>query len=111
MRAPDYRCVFLGQRADEFHHVSGRAVDGTYFDSDLVVPLCRRMHVVEHQVWRLAGIGEGVAMAVDALRLRRMGCLLVRLGDHAGDGVVTLPSVSVRELGNALSRIAAEMDR
>ncbi len=47
-RAADYLCVFVGRRADHLHHPSGRDADGKYLDRDLVIPLARVQHDLEH---------------------------------------------------------------
>jgi hypothetical protein len=106
MRADSYRCVFHSERpADHLHHVTGRDADGDYLDPLLVVPLAHRQHVVEHQAWNVAGIGDGAAGS-NVLRLRRVGHLLVRMGEHHGIGFVVLPASFVRQMGLMLHRVA-----
>lgn len=107
MRADDQQCVFLGRPADHLHHGTGRDADGDYLDPLLVVPLVARQHVVEHQGWNVAGIGDGVAGS-NFLRLRRIGYLLVRMGEHHGIGYVVLPASFVRQMGLMLHRVADE---
>jgi hypothetical protein len=107
--ATDHRCVFIGRAADEWHHGSGKGADGLYLDPAFVVPLTRRQHVVEHVGWRELGIGEGVNLSPGILRLRRTAFLLVRLGEHHGTGVVTLPAPSVRALGRLINEVANEL--
>ena len=104
--ARDWRCPFTGRRADEWHHLSGRGIDGAYLDVGLVIPLCRPEHVIEHQTWRVAGVDDGSDANPGPLRLRRTGLLLVRLGERHGDGRVVLPALTVRELGLAWNRLA-----
>jgi hypothetical protein len=112
MRSTDHRrCVFLGRLADELHHVTGRDASGAYLDPALVVPLARRQHVVDHTGWRVAGVGEGVDLGPDFLRLARSGLHLVRLGEHHGESVVILPAPFVRELGLMLQRVAANLGK
>ena len=109
-KAADSRCVFLGRDADHYHHLSGRHADGHYLDPSLVIPLARRQHVVEHQGWRVAGIGEGMRTVDNVLRLCRIAHMLVRLGEHRGIGVVVLPATMVRELGKVLQRISKDLE-
>jgi hypothetical protein len=109
MRASDYGCVFFGRTADELHHPTGRDADGLYLDPRFVVPLARRQHVVEHVAWSVAGVREGEDLKPNFLRLTRSGLLLVRLADHHGNGLVTLPALFVRELGLMHHRIADEL--
>jgi len=109
--ASDNRCVFTGRIADARHHVTGRGADGLYLDPALVVPLARRQHVVEHSGWRVVGIGEGVDVRTDVLRLRRAAFHLVRLGEHHGAGVAMMPATFLRELGLMLHRIAADLGK
>ncbi len=73
MRTSDFRCVFLGRPADHLHHLTGRDPDGHYLDPPLWTPLVRRIHVVEHQGWRAAGIADGAVGDPNVLRLRRVG--------------------------------------
>ncbi len=109
-RAADYRCVFLGRPADHFHHTSGTDVDGVYLDPDLYLPVVRRLHVSGHQVWNLAGCGDGTDAAPNVLRLRRSGLDLVRLGEFHTGGDVELPALFVVELGRMLQRVAADLE-
>jgi hypothetical protein len=107
----DHRDVFTGGVADETHHVSARGPDGIYLDPPLVIFLVRYQHVIEHVVQRAAGVGEGADLPPDFLRLTRSGLFLVRLGEHHGDGIVTLPATFVRETGLMLHRVAANIGR
>ena len=102
-------CIFTGRPADHFHHATGRGLDGRYLNADLVVPLVRRMHVVEHAALRRSGLDEATQLSPTVLRLRRAGHLLVRLGEHHGEGSVTLPAPSVRALGEMLNEVADEL--
>jgi hypothetical protein len=92
------------------HHPTGRDANGDYLDPGLTVGLSRRQHVVEHQGWRVAGFGEGSKAADNVLRLRRLGHLLVRMGEHHGIGVVVLPASLVRTIGRVMQRIANDLD-
>jgi len=103
-------CVFTGRAADHLHHATGRGPDGRYLDADLVVPLARRMHVVEHAALRRSGLDEVTRVSPTVLRLRRAGHLLVRLGEHHGEGSVTLPAPSVRALGRMLGEVADDIE-
>lgn len=93
---------FTGQPAEEFHHVSGRGPDGHYLDPDLVVPLTRRQHVIEHQLWRAAGIDK-VKGSVRVVRLQRIANLVCRIGQ--GEGTITLPATFFLSLGRLLLEI------
>jgi hypothetical protein len=106
MRARDWPCPFTGRPAEELHHPEGRDDEGEYFTMRFVVPVVRRIHVVEHQLWTIAGIGEGVAMDPLALQLRRDAQLLVRLGEHHARGIVVLPAETFLQLGLSLRAIA-----
>lgn len=108
-RAGERRCPFSGKPADELHHVTGR-VRGRYADPDLVIPLTRSEHALEHTCWRAAGIGEGAHVEPVVVRLRRIGHLLVRLAEHHVGGVIELPDFTVRELGLLLLRVSDEID-
>lgn len=105
-RAPVFRCVFLGRTAEHFHHTSGRGVDGKYLDPKLVVPTVRHRHVLVHSCWGAVGIGDGVGIDRNVLRLRRNGLLLVQLAEHHGLADIVLPSFFVAELGLMLQQIA-----
>ncbi|HXA30957.1 MAG TPA: hypothetical protein VNV87_01765 [Acidimicrobiales bacterium] len=83
---------------------------GNYLDSRLIVPVVRRQHVVEHQGWNVAGIGDGTSSDPNALRLRRNAHLLIRLTDHHEDGSVPLPVLYFRELAFMLIRVADDME-
>ena len=107
--AREWRCPFTGEPADELHHPTGRDADGEYLDRELGVPLVLDQHVIEHQVWDRTEIGEDVVANPTWLRLRRVGQLLVRLGEFHGEGSVTLPSPFVRQLGFLLLRVAVEV--
>jgi hypothetical protein len=110
VNARQWQCVFLPRQADHSHHVTGRNVAGQYLDPELVVPVCQRQHVVEHQGWRIASIGEDSQLPDNLLRLRRTAHLLVRLAKHHEIGFVVLPASVVQALGRVLQRIADEMD-
>lgn len=90
---------FTGAAASDWHHVSGRGPDGHYFDPDLVVPLTRRQHVVEHQLWRAGGIDKAKG-SIRVIRHRRIATLLCRLGRKEGN--VTLPASFFLALGKFL---------
>jgi hypothetical protein len=111
MRASDYRCVFFDRPAEELHHPSGRGTDGQYLDPAFVAPLVCRQHVVEHAAWKVAGVRDGAELSPNFLRLKRSGLLLVRLGEHHGNGLVTLPAWFVLEFGLMLHRIAADLGK
>jgi hypothetical protein len=106
-RAREWNCPFTGQPADALHHETGRDADGEYLDPELVLPLVRDQHVLEHQIWRMTGIGENLRADSNWLRCCRMGQQLVRLGKFHGDGTVTLPAAFVLQLGLFLLRMAA----
>ena len=108
--ASDLRCVFLGRPAEHFHHLTGRGVDGDYLDPALVVPLSLDQHIVEHQAWAVVGIADGEDLDPFILRLRRAGQLLVRLGDHHGDGTATIPTLTVVALGDMLHEVADALE-
>lgn len=88
--------------------MTGRGPDGAYLDPDLLLPLVRRQHVLEHQSWG-ADFADGVAGEANVLRLRRSGNCWLRLGDCGGDGV-TLPAETVRQHGLMLQRIADDLE-
>jgi hypothetical protein len=100
-------CVFTGRPADEMHHLSGNGVGG-YFDRQLVVPLTRYQHVLEHVALRQAGLGEHSQLDANLLRLRRLAHFFVRLGDHhiSSSGLVVMPAETLWQLGLALHAIA-----
>jgi hypothetical protein len=108
MRGPAsiWRCPFLGRPADAFHHVTGSGSDAIHLDPPLVVAVSLRAHGAEHVGWRSTGIDDTQGQDQDTLRLRRAAHFLVRLGEHHGDKVVTLPAETVAQLGLLLHRIA-----
>jgi hypothetical protein len=108
--ARDYLCVFTGRPADELHHASGKDALGVYLDECLLFPVVLRQHVVEHQGWPVAGVAEGLDADPNMLRLRRVGLLLVRLGEHHKSGLVRLPAESVSELGLMLHRVTDDLE-
>ena len=78
------RCLFCGRRPVEHHHATGRPAAGeAYLDPRLVVPLCRRHHVREHELLRRLGL-DALAPGADALehRLVRLLDLLGRCAEH-----------------------------
>ncbi len=101
-------CAFTGRSADHWHHVTGRGVDGLYLD-DLVFPLARRQHVLEHQAWRRVGLDDATQLPPSVLRLRRAAHLWVRLGAHHGFDLVTLPAPSVLAHGVMMNEVADEL--
>lgn len=103
--ARDFECPFSGELADEFHHPTGRDADRRYLDPALVIALSRRQHNREHQSWNDA-YKETVRADADVLRLRRVGNLFVRLGQHWAGGVVELRAEFVESIGLLLHRIA-----
>lgn len=106
MRAKDWRCPFSDLPGDQLHHLSGRGAEGNYLFPDLVVPLVKTQHVLEHQAWRVAEVTDGRAGDPAVLFLMRSGLFMVRLADNHGDGVVTLPAFTLLELGRALMATA-----
>jgi hypothetical protein len=106
VKASDWRCPFSGGQANQGHHLSGRDNAGVYLDPPLVLPLSRREHNLEHQCWGRTSFAESSTAHSNYLRLRRTGHVLVRLGNHHGDGVLWLPAETVRQLGLMLHRVA-----
>ncbi|MBF6556973.1 MAG: hypothetical protein IVW52_12545 [Acidimicrobiales bacterium] len=66
---------------------------------------------MEHQGWNVAHIGDGSKADHAALRLRRTGHLLVRLGQRHGTSVVTVPAIFILGLGLMLQDIADDRER
>jgi hypothetical protein len=107
MRARDWKCAFTGRPADHLHHCFGRSSNGEYFFPLVCLPLVRRLHVVEHQLWGIDGIADGTDADAVLLCLRRLGRGFVHLGEHHGDDrTVELPAAFVRESGRALQQLA-----
>jgi hypothetical protein len=104
--ARNLRCVFTGLPGDSLHHLSGTGEDGKHFDRHLVMPLLLQQHSLEHQQWRILGIGDASGCDPAVLRLRRIGCFLARLGEHHGPNTIVLPGDSVLHLGRSLWSIA-----
>lgn len=102
-------CAFSGRAAEHGHHATGRGADGRYLDPDLVIPLTRRMHVVEHVALRRSGLDDPTTMSSALLRLRRAGHLFVRLGEHHGEGSVIIPARFVGSVGHMLVGVADEL--
>ncbi len=79
-RDPDL-CAFCGRPADERHHFTARAsFDGPYLDPGSTLPLCRRCHVTEGQLWREVGL-DRIAHPLVA-RASRTAWTLGRLAEH-----------------------------
>jgi hypothetical protein len=109
MRVTDWRSPFSGRRAEHGHHMSATDAAGSYLDPRLIMPITRVEHVRTHQSWPDA-YREGADGEPLLLRLRRIANELVRLGEHHADGVVTLPAVTVLELGRTLFDIAMQVE-
>ena len=109
-RASDHLCVFCGRGADHLHHPSGRDADGNYLDPDLVVPLTRVHHDLEHVALNGTLFGDASPHSPDVLRLRRTAHLLLRLVDHIGTETIPLPMSFVGELALMLHRIARDLE-
>lgn len=105
-RAADFLCVFLGRRADHLHHPSGRDRHGNYLDPDLVIPLVREQHDLEHVALNLTLFGDDSDLPDDVLRLRRNAHFLLRLVDHHGTETIAVPARYLGELALMLHRVA-----
>lgn len=107
MRAAEWRCIFTGRPADHLHHPTVRGLDGAYLDRDFVVPVVRCQHDREHQSMSWSGLDE--IAEPNRARLERTAHLLIRCGEFHQDGLVTIPSESVWQLGLMLRRISTEI--
>lgn len=76
-------CLFCGARgAVDAHHATGRRGAGQpYLDPWLVIPLCRRCHVMVHVGLRRAGLGSPMGDTLSH-RLARVA----ELGNRCADG-------------------------
>ena len=90
-------CAFCGRPGEEGHHYTARATsDGPYVDPHSTLPLCRRCHHTEGQLWR--DVGLDVIDHPLVARVRRTTWTVGRLADF-GQG---WPAASMRGLHEVL---------
>jgi len=110
MHASNYFCAFTNRPAEHCHHATGKDSSGRYLDPQLVLPLVAVQHHREHQSWG-PSFKDFAEDDPSELRLRRLGSLSIRLGEHHRDGYVVLPAFFVVQLGQTLHCIANDLER
>lgn len=109
-KASDFLCVFVGRCADHLHHPTGRDAEGNYLDRDLLIPLARGQHDLEHVALNGTLFGDRSDLPPNVLRLRRTAHILLRLVDHHCTETVSLPVSFIGELALMLHRIARDLE-
>ncbi len=107
-------CAFCGRPAQERHHYTAKAAfDGPYLDPSATLPLCRRHHHTEGQLWREVGLDR----IEDALvaRARRATWTVGRVADLGrpwpAECMPGLHQVLVAVQDDVLTRLGAQGDQ